>query len=246
MLGPSVFEEQIDSWGLRLSESQVRDLRRFGEMLHSYSEANVIGAKTYAAVMQDHVLDSLSCLLYRGFDDCRTLIDVGAGAGLPGIPLKIARPEMALTLLEATAKKAKFISGSVTGLGISDAMVLNGRAEEIGLRTPHRGAYDIATARALAPLGVVVEYCVPLVRVEGSVVAMKGRLSQEELEAGRVAARLLGARISEVLPVPLLPGLRAEDRRLVVIEKVSRTPGKYPRRTGIPRKQPLGEGAGRN
>lgn len=235
-----MFERQIGLWGLGLSGTQLTELRRFGGMLHSYSEANVVGAKTLPAVMEDHVLDSLSCLLFRRFDDCRRLVDVGSGAGLPGIPLKLARPDIALTVLESTAKKAVFVGDSVVELGIQGVTVVNERAEEVGRQGLHRDGYDIATARAVAPLSVVAEYCVPLVKTGGSVVAMKGRLSSEELEAGEEAARVLGARVSEVLPVPLLPELRAKDRCLVILEKVARTPGRYPRRTGMPKKQPLG------
>lgn len=242
----SIFERQIDSWGLGLDRVQIASLRSFGYMLHSYSEANVIGAKSYSAVMEDHVLDSLSCLLFQGFEGCNRLIDVGAGAGLPGIPLKIARPDLSLTLLEATSKKVRFAEKSIEELNLSDAVVVSGRAEEIGRRGRHRGGYDIATARALAPLSVVAEYCLPLVRVGGSVVAMKGNISPEEIDAGKAAARMLGARVSEVLRVPLLPQLRAKDRCLVVLEKTSRTPGRYPRRTGIPKKQPLGSELARN
>lgn len=240
------FERQIASWGISLGPLQLTELRRFGSMLHSYSESNVIGAKSLSAVMEDHVLDSLSCLLFGGLNSCRKLIDVGSGAGLPGIPLKLVRPEIEVDLVESTAKKVKFIRDSVAELELSGITSMNERAEEVGHRTPYRGTYDIATARALASLPVVAEYCVPLVRVGGSVVAMKGRLSPEELEAGEKAARLLGARVSNVLPVPLLPRLRAKDRCLVIIEKITETPERYPRRTGIPKKQPLGSRVGRN
>jgi 16S rRNA (guanine527-N7)-methyltransferase len=226
---------------LGLRDAQLVELHRYGGILHTYSEANVIGAKTLPVIIEDHVLDSLSCLLFGGFDGGRKVIDVGSGAGLPGIPLKLARPELSLTLLEATGKKAKFIRNAVDELGISGALVINERAEDVGRRGRHRGGYDIATARALAPLSVVAEYCVPLIRVGGHVVAMKGRLSPEELEAGEEAARILGARIAEVLPVPLLPQVRAKDRCLVVLEKMTQTPKQYPRRTGMPKKQPLGD-----
>lgn len=246
MVETVLFEEQIDSWGLKLERVQIEGLHRFGSMLHLYSDANIIGTKSFPRIMEDHILDSLSCLLFRGFDDCRRLIDAGSGAGLPGIPLKLARPDIELALLESSAKKVKFIHNSVAELGMSDVTVINERAEEAGQRKPYRGGYDIATARALAPLSVVAEYCVPLVALGGSVVAMKGRLSPEELEGGEKAARMLGARVSEVLPVPLLPQLRANDRCLVVIEKIAETPSRYPRKTGMPKKQPLGNGAGRN
>jgi 16S rRNA (guanine527-N7)-methyltransferase len=241
-----LFEEQLAFWGVDLSQEQVQDLRRFASMLSSYTEANVIGTRSLQRIMEDHILDSLSCLLFRGFDDCSKLIDVGSGAGLPGIPLKLARPDIELALLESTAKKARFISESVAELGISGVEVVNARAEEAGRWAGHRATYDTATARALASLAVVAEYCVPFVRVGGRVVAMKGRISAAELGAGERAAAVLGARVSEVLPVPLLPQVRAQDRCLVVLEKVDETPRRYPRRTGAPRKQPLGGHARRN
>lgn len=234
-----VFREQLALWGVELTEAQAAGLRRFAYLLSSYAEANVIGTRSLERILEDHILDSLSCLLFEGFEDGSRLIDVGAGAGLPGIPLKLARPCIALTLLESTAKKTRFINHAVVELGILGASVITGRAEEVARQEGHRGSYDVATARALASLAVVAEYCVPLTRVGGHVVAMKGRITAEELEAGETAADRLGARVAEVISVPLLPQIRARDRCLVVLEKVDETPERYPRRTGLPKKLPL-------
>jgi 16S rRNA (guanine527-N7)-methyltransferase len=118
--------------------------------------------------------------------------------------------------------------------------VLNARVEEVSRMAEHRGAYDVAPARAVARMSVLAEYCVPLVKVGGYVISMKGRLPDEELSEGERAAETLGARVSEVIRIPHLPEVGEKERRLVVLQKVTETPGKYPRNVGIPAKKPLG------
>ncbi len=209
-------------------------------MLSGYEEANVIGTRVFERIMEDHVLDSLSCLLFTGFSrDCR-VIDVGAGAGLPGIPLKLVSSQLDLYLLEATAKKATFIRSVINRMNLQDTNVLNLRAEELAQRADYRGKYDIATARALGSVSTVAEYCLPLVRVGGHVLAMKGNPPEAELSEGEHAIRLLGGRMSETIEVPLLEEVRARQRTLVIIEKVKETPRQYPRKPGQMKKHPLG------
>lgn len=236
----SEFIRQLELWGLALEDRQVASMERFGRLLESYSEANVIGARIYGRIMEEHILDSLSCLLAPGFDGGRRMVDVGTGGGLPGIPLKIARPSLDVSLIEATAKKAAFLRNAVSDLGLEDVKVLNARAEDVGAEAQSRASFDVATTRAVASVAVIAEYCVPLVRVGGQVVAMKGRVTREELEEGKHAARLLGARVVEVVTVPLLEEVRAEHRELVVLEKERETPARYPRKPGMARKRPLG------
>lgn len=209
-------------------------------MLSKYEEANVIGTRVFERIMEDHVLDSLSCVLFTRFNkDCR-VIDVGAGAGLPGIPLKLVFPQLNMSLLEATAKKARFIRGVVEQMRLQDTRVLNTRAEELARHQEHRGRYDIATVRALGSLDKVAEYCLPLIRIGGYTLVMKGSPTEAEVSGGERAVRLLGGRISEVIEVPLLPEARAKQRILIIIEKMRETPSQYPRKPSLMKKHPLG------
>lgn len=192
------------------------------------------------AVIRDHVLDSLSCFLYEPLWTTGSLVDVGSGGGLPAVPVGLVRPELDVVLVEATGKKAAFLRRVIEAGGLRRQTVQNDRAENLGRTPEHRERYGAASARALAPLPVLAEYCVPLVRPGGFVLAMKGRVSEEELEEGRQAAHALGAHISAVVEVPLLPCAGDKRRSLVVLTKHAPTPGRYPRRAGVPRKRPLG------
>jgi 16S rRNA (guanine527-N7)-methyltransferase len=231
---------QAGEWGLALGDEQVDSLERYARLLAGYERANVIGTRDFEKVVLDHLLDSLSCLLYEPLRRARSIADIGSGAGLPGIPISIARPGAALTLIEATRKKTDFLGYAVERLALERIRVLNERVEDVAHSGEHRSRYHAATARAVDRLSVLVEYGVPLLRVNGSMVAMKARLDAGELEEGRRAARLLGAEVSGVIPVPFLPDIRDVQRRLVVVTRVGETPRRYPRKPGIPRKQPLG------
>ena len=212
----------------------------FARLLGSYEEANVIGAREMRSILLDHILDSLSCFLFEPLVGAHRLADVGTGGGLPGIPIKIVQPALQATLVESTGKKARFLRHAIDRLGLGGVEVLEGRVEEVAHAGSHRGAYDVVTARAVARLSVVAEYCVPLTRVGGHVISMKASLQAEELSEGARAAQRLGAKVSEVLQVPHLPEVGRKERRLVILEKVRDTPKEYPRKVGIPAKKPLG------
>ena len=231
---------QAAAWGRSLDRERLARLEAFAHILHGYEEANVIGTRDLRGIVLDHVLDSLSCFLFEPLGAARSLVDVGSGGGLPGIPLKIVEPAVRTVLVEATAKKARFLRGAVEGLSLEGVEVTNARVEQIARTGLHRGAYDVATVRAVARLGVVAEYCVPLLRVGGHVVSMKGRLEDEEIGEGERAAAELGARVSGLIRVPRLPEIEEKDRTLVILEKVVETPQKYPRNVGVPAKKPLG------
>ncbi len=231
---------QSSAWGFDLFPSQAASLVDFASILATYDEANVIGAKTVGEIVNDHVLDSLSCLLFEPLRDAKLLADVGSGGGLPGVPLGIAINGLRVSLVEATTKKARFLESAVRQLGHTGFHVLNQRVEEVGGSEEFRGLYDVATARALSSLDVLAEYCLPLVKVGGHVVAMKGRVEKDELRRGEYAAKLLGAEIADMVPVSRLPEYEEKQRCLVVFEKTRGTPEKYPRRVGLPSKKPLG------
>jgi 16S rRNA (guanine527-N7)-methyltransferase len=165
------------------------------------------------------------------------VLDVGSGAGFPGLPLAIVRPRIAVTLLEATGKKVAFIRRVADDLGLDNVTALSGRAEEMAHHPTLREQMDIVLARAVARLPVLLEYCLPFVRLNGFVLAMKSGDLTDELRAGAHAAVELGGAIGPITPVPV-PGL--ESHVLIRIDKTGETPAKYPRRPGIPTKRPLG------
>jgi 16S rRNA (guanine527-N7)-methyltransferase len=231
---------QAAAWGLSLDPHRLARLEGYARLLRDYEEANVIGTRDLGVVVLDHLLDSLSCFLFEPLCAARSLIDVGSGGGLPGVPIKIVEPAVRTTLVEATAKKARFLRRVAERLSLEGVEVENARVEEIARTDAHRGVYDVATARALARLSVVAEYCVPLLRVGGHVISMKGRLEDEEIAEGERAAERLGARFSQLIRVPRLPELQKKERCLVILEKRVETPAEYPRNVGMPAKRPLG------
>ena len=212
----------------------------YARLLGSYEQSNVIGTREPRRILVDHILDSLSCFLFEPLGEARRLADVGSGGGLPGVPIKIARPALQTALLESTGKKTRFLRHAIERLRLDGVEVVEGRVEEVAHSRGHRGTYDVVTARAVARLSVVAEYCVPLLKVGGHVISMKAKLGTEEFSEGERAAQRLGARVSEVLRVPLLPEVGTKERRLVILEKVRVTPGKYPRKVGVPARKPLG------
>jgi 16S rRNA (guanine527-N7)-methyltransferase len=235
--------EQLEAgalaWGLELTPQQVQAFELYYQQLVAWqSRVNLTAITDYEEVQIKHFLDSLSCVqVLAGFCAASNCIDIGAGAGFPGLPLKIALPEIGLTLLESTGKKVAFLEHVVAELGLPGVEVIKGRAEEVGRQTEFREVFDVALARAVASLAVLVEYALPLVRVGGVFVAQKGREVWEEVEAARSAVAVLGGELREVRALAV-PGLDAA-RSLVVVTKVDPTPEKYPRRPGIPAKRPL-------
>jgi 16S rRNA (guanine527-N7)-methyltransferase len=233
-------EVQAAAWGLRLGHERRARLQEYAGLLAHYDRANVIGTRDLDRILLDHVLDSLSCFLHEPLFRARRLADVGSGGGLPGIPIKILRADLAATLVESTGKKARFLQHAVDDLSLKGVVVANQRVEELGRTRTHRGAYDVVTCRAVARLSVVAEYCVPLLEVGGSALAMKGRLEPEELAEGDRALDALGARVAETTRVPLLPDVGEKERYLVILEKIRETPSRHPRRPGLVAKRPLG------
>lgn len=228
-----------EEWGLILTPDQVEAFELYYRQLVVWNErANLTAITDYEEVQIRHFLDSLSCLqVLTDLSPEARCIDIGAGAGFPGLPLKIIRPQLRLTLLESTGKKVRFLEHMVRKLGLQGVELIKGRAEELGRRPDRRESYDVALARAVAQLPVLLEYALPLLKLGGLFVAQKGMEIEEELVGARPAMEVLGGRLKEVREVHL-PGLEAV-RHLVVVEKVSLTPDKYPRRAGIPAKRPL-------
>jgi len=164
-------------------------------------------------------------------------VDVGSGAGFPGLPLKILYPAMRTTLIESVGKKAMFCEHIVRMLGLENVQVIKARAEEVGQKPEHREKYDCAVARAVAGMNVLSEYLLPLVRMGGTMLAQKGESGPAEAQSAEKVMKLLGGKLQQVIQVNL-PGV-ADDRYLVIVNKSHATPPKYPRKPGMPMKQPL-------
>lgn len=235
--------------GLNLSPAQVSAFESYtDELLIWNAQFNLTAITEPEQVEVRHYLDSLALLpslaALEGITVSALLarpvraVDVGAGAGFPGLALRIVWPRLRLCLIEATAKKVRFLEHITARLGLSDVQLLHGRAEELALRAPQRASYDLVLARAVAPLPTLMEYLLPLAKRGGRVVAYKGSAAHEEALAAEQAIRLLGGRLTRLLPVEV-PGL-AETRVLVVVDKIAQTPDGYPRGRGLPKKRPLG------
>ena len=229
--------------GLSLSADQLERLERFADaMLRANARLNLTRITEPEQVEIRHFFDSLTCALPVLADLRRGVawqcIDVGAGAGLPGIPLAIAFPSLRLTLLEATGRKARFLEEVVGELGLAGVTVVAARAEEAGRDPDHRDGYELVVARALAPLPVALEWCLPFVVPGGHCILPRGSDLADQLPAGRIAAGELGARL--LPPWPLTAPELPPGRSLVVAEKHAPTPQRFPRRPGVASTRPLG------
>lgn len=227
--------------GVTLSDDQMVQLDLFLRELQKWNrKLNLTAITEEREIVVRHFLDSLSCLLSGKVGEGAAVVDIGSGAGFPGIPLAIARPDIFLSLLEAGQKKAGFLKHLVSAVGLG-AKVLVGRAEELA-RTAERASYDVAVARAVTTLPVLCEYGLPFLKKGGYLIAQKAKRVRDEIGAAEVASRLLGGGRPEVVCVET--SFLEAERYLVLVEKITDTPERYPRRVGIPEKRPLGRATG--
>ena len=222
---------------LDLSPAQLDQFARYADLLIDWNlRFNLTAIVEPREIVIRHFLDSLSAIRSIPPGPLK-LIDVGAGAGLPGLPIKLARPEVSLALLEATRKKCDFLKAVIDELQLTDVQVINARAEDAGRAAEHREVYDVAIARAVGEMSVLLEYLLPLVRIGGRAIAQKSREVLNEVQHAELALSTLGGKLDDIVAVKV-PELN-EARYLVVIEKIAATPEKYPRRAGMPSKKPL-------
>ncbi len=232
------FVTQTAVFGLTLSQEQQQQFAHYLDLLLEWNmKLNLTAVREPADIQKRHFLDSLSCATVMGDLNSRAIIDVGTGAGFPGLPLKILYPDMRLTLVDSVAKKTTFLKTVVTELGLTNVAVVAERSEALGQMAVHREKYDWAVARGVAEMRVLAEYLLPLCRVGGHMLAQKGENVVAELETAVNAFEILGGNYLNHYPIQLPD--HPLIHHLVVIEKVAQTPAKYPRRVGKPSKRPL-------
>lgn len=228
--------DQAAVFNLQLTAEQQRQFSLYQALLLEWNERmNLTAVREPQQIQERHFLDSLACVTVTGDLNGFSLIDVGSGAGFPGLPLKIVFPQLRLVLVDSVAKKREFLGAVVPALRLSDVKIITERSEILGQSPAHREAYDWATARGVAELRVLAEYLLPLCRVGGHVLALKGEGVQEEMRMAATAVQTLGGATLKSYPVRL----PTREHYLVLIEKVVKTPMKYPRRVGVPAKRPL-------
>ncbi|MFM7174901.1 MAG: 16S rRNA (guanine(527)-N(7))-methyltransferase RsmG [Caldilinea sp.] len=229
--------------GIELPTGALAAFARYGrELVEWNTRLNLTSIVASAEIQTKHFLDSLVSLPVLAEElgqplPALRLLDVGTGAGFPGIPLKLALPALQLTLMEGTQKKIAFLEHLLAQLGIGPVTLVHGRAEELGRLPAHRERYDVVVARAVAPLNTLAEYLLPLVRRGGLAVLYKGPSAPEEFMAARHALKVLGGEAVRLAPVTV-PFLE-ERRFLLLVKKVAATPAQYPRSQGLARKRPL-------
>lgn len=223
--------------GVRLGARELRMFETYADLLLAWNQrANLTAITDPVEVAVKHFLDSLTCLAVD-FPIGAKVIDVGTGAGFPGVPLKIVRRDLDLTLLDATKKKLDFLDALCSELGFLDLRLVHARAEEAGRQPAHRESYDLVLSRAVTSMNALAEYCLPFTRVGGVFLAQKGPDVSGELEAGRNALAALGGSIERV--TEMVVPMSDYRRSLVLVRKVSPTPDSYPRRQSLITKRPL-------
>lgn len=228
-------QQAADLFGVTLTAEQVTAFEVYARELVAWNtHMNLTAITAPEEVRVRHFLDSLSIVPFK--PDAR-IIDVGTGAGFPGLPLAIAYPDAQVMLMDSTGKKVTFLDHVVTTLGLKNVRTLHARAEEAGHLPDQRSQYDLVVARAVARLPALVEYLLPFARVGGLCVAMKGDTAHQEADDAQNALRLFGGRVQRIDTVQL-PGVE-QTHYLVMVEKTDATPAAYPRKPGIPTRKPL-------
>ena len=224
--------------GIPLTAEQIGQFSVYHEMLLDWNtRMNLTALTAPEDVAVKHIIDSLTAYDAALFDGARTLIDVGTGAGLPGIPLAVYAPHLTVTLLDSLNKRVRFLTEVTAAMGLQNVRCIHARAEEAARKAEHRAAYDIAVSRAVARLPVLLEYTLPFVRVGGTLLALKGRAYAEEQKEARRAAEVLGGGRITARPVHL-PGLD-DVRAILTVTKERQTPAAYPRGGGAPTRRPI-------
>lgn len=234
----TILEKGCEELGIALSERQKEQYIQFYEYLIEKNKVmNLTGITEFEEVLTKHFLDSLACVKAIDITEIKNVIDIGTGAGFPGVPMKIAFPHLEACLLDSLKKRVNFLEESFELLKFENISAIHGRAEEFAKNKTYREQYDLCVSRAVSNLATLSEYCLPYVKVGGSFISYKSGKVQEEADQAEKAIKILGGKIKDIVYFNL-PDSEIE-RSLVVIEKIKLTPGRYPRKAGTPLKEPL-------
>lgn len=233
-----ILEQKLGELGIKQDQNQLERFHKFYQLLIEWNKVmNLTGITEYEDVVEKHFVDSLSIIKAIDLSRIHTVIDVGTGAGFPGIPLKIAFPHLRVVLLDSLNKRIKFLDEVISQLGLTEICTIHGRAEEYARKEEYREQFDLCVSRAVANLSTLSEYCLPYIQVGGMFVPYKSGEIDDEVEQSKKAVRILGGNIKEVMKFEL-PGTDIH-RSFVLIHKEQHTQKKYPRKAGIPAKEPL-------
>ncbi len=233
-----LLEEKLEKLGIQINEIQRKQFDDFYQLLVEWNKVmNLTGITEYGEVVEKHFVDSLSLVEVLDLENVNHVIDVGTGAGFPGIPLKIAFPHLRIALLDSLNKRIKFLDAVIKELGLMDIHTIHGRAEDYARQAEYREKYDLCVSRAVANLATLSEYCLPYIRVGGIFISYKsGDIDKEISESGK-AVRILGGELEDIYRFQL-PGTDI-GRSFVKINKIKSTGKKFPRKAGLPSKEPL-------
>lgn len=234
----TILEEGCRELGITLDEIQKKQFTDFYEYLVEKNKVmNLTGITEFQEVLVKHFLDSLACVKAVDMSRIKRIMDIGTGAGFPGVPLKIAFPHLEACLLDSLKKRVNFLEETFQMLKLENITAIHGRAEEYAKNKQYRETYDLCVSRAVSNLATLSEYCLPYVKTGGYFISYKSGTVQEEVEHAQKAVKILGGKIQDVVYFQL-PDSEIQ-RSLVVIEKIKATPGRYPRKAGTPLKEPL-------
>ncbi|MBB1078851.1 16S rRNA (guanine(527)-N(7))-methyltransferase RsmG [Limosilactobacillus sp. STM2_1] len=240
-MNPEQFQRALADHGIALSTTQMKQFADYYHLLVQTNEhVNLTRITEESEVYLKHFYDSITGAFAAPQlqNEVLTLCDIGAGAGFPSLPLKIAFPQLKVTIVDSLNKRIAFLTDLVTKLGLKDVTLIHDRAETFSAKqSPYREKFDLVTARAVARLSVLSELCLPAVKVGGEFIAYKASAASEELQQGGTAIKKLGGKVQQTTTLTL-PGTD-EERNIIVIDKVQSTPNKYPRRPGLPSKKPI-------
>jgi 16S rRNA (guanine527-N7)-methyltransferase len=232
----TLFQLGLKEFGIALSEKQREQFNLFYTLLIEKNKVmNLTAITEYPDVVCKHFLDSLSIVLWKKWNPSERVIDVGTGAGFPGIPLKIVFPELDIVLADSLMKRIQFLDECISQLGLTGIRTVHARAEDLGRNPAYREQFDICVSRAVANLSVLLEYCLPFVKIGGYFLAYKSNEIDEEVDNSLDAIKTIGGKISGIKSIEIFENM---SRKIIVVEKITQTPAEYPRKFSKIKQEP--------